>query len=299
MAEYAEDFIDETFRAIVDTYAPEGVFPEEWDLDELWVALEQIHPVGLDRDALRKAIADDAVTREQLLEQVLDDALSAYERREAELASEVLRQVERRVILSVVDRVWREHLYEMDHLREGIGLRAVGQRDPLVEYQREAYEAFGEMMAHIKAESTGYFFNLPVHIEPEPDEAAAAAEEAAEVEAEAERERRARASRQERPRSRGPPCATSRGRPCRPSCLHLGGHRGDRRQPRRRLDLHPGGAATATGSAGGSAPSGNGAAARSAQQTVRNTDKVGATTPAPAARVRSTSAATAHEPPGG
>ncbi|MDP9406295.1 MAG: preprotein translocase subunit SecA, partial [Actinomycetota bacterium] len=164
VAEYAEDFVEETVRALCDTYAPEGVFPEEWNLDELWVALEQIYPVGIDKASVDLS----ATTAEQLRELLLDDCMRAYERREEELGSETMRQVERRVILSVVDRIWREHLYEMDHLREGIGLRAVGQRDPLVEYQREAYDAFAEMMAHIREEASGYFFNLPVAPPPEP-----------------------------------------------------------------------------------------------------------------------------------
>ncbi|MPZ74746.1 MAG: preprotein translocase subunit SecA, partial [Nitriliruptorales bacterium] len=156
--EYAEDFVTETVANLVATYAPAGVFPEEWSLDELWAALELIYPVTIDRGTLDL----DAITSEELQQMLLDDVMTAYEHREKDVGSEVMRQVERRVILSVVDRIWREHLYEMDHLREGIGLRAVGQRDPLVEYQREAYEAFGQMMAHIKEEATGYFFNLPV-----------------------------------------------------------------------------------------------------------------------------------------
>jgi preprotein translocase subunit SecA len=158
VAEYAEDFVTDTIGNLVTTYAPEGVFPEEWNLDELWAALELIYDGGVDRESLDL----NKITSAELHEQLLDDVMAAYERREAEVSEDVMRQVERRVILSVVDRIWREHLYEMDHLREGIGLRAVGQRDPLVEYQREAYGAFSQMMAHIKEEATGYFFNLPV-----------------------------------------------------------------------------------------------------------------------------------------
>ncbi len=158
VAEYAEDFVEDTISNLVSTYAPAGVFPEEWSLDELWAALELIYPVGVVRESLDL----NKVTSDDLREMLLKDAMDAYERRENEVGPDVMRQVERRVILSVVDRIWREHLYEMDHLREGIGLRAVGQRDPLVEYQREAYEAFSAMMAHIKEEATGYFFNLPV-----------------------------------------------------------------------------------------------------------------------------------------
>ena len=158
VAEYAEDFIEDAIRGVVATYAPPGVFPEEWNLEDMWTALERIYPVGIDRDALDLEDLDS----EKLADLVLDDAMARYEEREAELGSERMRQVERRVILSVVDRVWREHLYEMDHLRDGIGLRAVGQRDPLVEYQREAYAAFNDMMSRIKVEAAGYFFNLPV-----------------------------------------------------------------------------------------------------------------------------------------
>ena len=161
--EYAERFVTDTITSLCDTYAPEGVFAEEWGLEELWTALELMYPVSVER----KSIDLESVTAEDLRELLLDDAMNASEKREEEVGADVMRQIERRVILSVVDRIWREHLYEMDHLRDGIGLRAVGQRDPLVEYQREAYEAFNQMMGHIKEEATGYFFNLPVQREDE------------------------------------------------------------------------------------------------------------------------------------
>ena len=164
VAEYAEDFVEDTVNNLVATYAPTGVFAEDWNLDELWAALELIYDVGVDRESLDL----EKIKSDELNEMLIGDIMDAYERRENEVGPDVMRQVERRVILSVVDRIWREHLYEMDHLRDGIGLRAVGQRDPLVEYQREAYEAFGAMMAHIKEEATGYFFNLPVQSAAEP-----------------------------------------------------------------------------------------------------------------------------------
>ncbi len=96
------------------------------------------------------------------------DAQKAYERREEEFGSEVMRELERRVVLSVLDRKWREHLYEMDYLREGIGLRGYGQRDPLVEYQREGYDMFTAMMDGIKEESVGSLFNLQVQVQENP-----------------------------------------------------------------------------------------------------------------------------------
>jgi preprotein translocase subunit SecA len=166
VAEYAEDVIEDAVRGLSEAFAPQGVYAEEWDLDGLWAALEQICPVSVDRESLDL----DTITADELAEQLVADAMDRYEEREAELGPDLTRQVERRVLLSVIDRVWREHLYEMDHLRDGIGLRAVGQRDPLVEYQREAYGAFNGMMARIKEEAAGYFFNLPVQRQAqEPD----------------------------------------------------------------------------------------------------------------------------------
>jgi preprotein translocase subunit SecA len=156
----AEDFIEDGMRQTVRLYAPEGVFGEEWDLDELWIQLQAMYPISLDKDEIAGRVED--LDHDRLVEMILEDAFARYEEREKELGEDILRKVERRVILSVVDRVWREHLYEMDHLRDGIGLRAVGQRDPLVEYQREAYDAFQSMMARIMEEATGYFFHLPV-----------------------------------------------------------------------------------------------------------------------------------------
>jgi preprotein translocase subunit SecA len=110
------------------------------------------------------------MTREQLVEDIRNDAQAAYDAREQQFGSEVMRELERRVVLSVLDRKWREHLYEMDYLREGIGLRAYSQRDPLVEYQREGFDMFSAMMDAIKEESVGYLFNLEVQVEEEPEE---------------------------------------------------------------------------------------------------------------------------------
>ena len=172
VSETAEDFITDAITDLVATYAPEGVYPEEWNLEDLWAALERIYPVQVDRDAIDLEKA----TSKELTELLLDDGMARYEEREADLGPEMMRQVERRVILSVADRAWREHLYEMDHLRDGIGLRAVGQRDPLVEYQREAYDSFVGMMARIKEEAAGYFFNLPVEKPQERREAEAEGE---------------------------------------------------------------------------------------------------------------------------
>jgi preprotein translocase subunit SecA len=145
-------------------------FPEEWDLDKLWRALRQLYPVGTTIDQ----VVDEAggerahLTKESLTEAMQADAQSAYARREQELTPEFMREVERRVVLSVLDRKWREHLYEMDYLREGVSLRGYGQRDPLIEYQREGYDMFTTMMDGIKEESVTSLFNLQVQPQTDP-----------------------------------------------------------------------------------------------------------------------------------
>lgn len=165
-------FLDDTVDSYVNA-ATEG-FSEEWDLDALWTALGQIYPVGVDLAALEaEAGGRDALDRETLAEALKEDARAAYARREEQITEEVMRELERRVVLSVLDRKWREHLYEMDYLREGIYLRAYSQRDPLVEYQREGFDMFATMMEGIKEESVGFLFNLDVQVEeaePEEDE---------------------------------------------------------------------------------------------------------------------------------
>jgi preprotein translocase subunit SecA len=169
--EQVRSMIDDVVEGYV-TAATSG-FPEEWDLEALWVALKQLYPISLRLDALEdEAGGRDGLTREQLVEDVKADAQAAYDAREKEFGDEVMRELERRVVISVLDRKWREHLYEMDYLREGIGLRAYSQRDPLVEYQREGFDMFSAMMDAIKEESVGYLFNLEVQVEEEPAELA-------------------------------------------------------------------------------------------------------------------------------
>jgi preprotein translocase subunit SecA len=106
-----------------------------------------------------------ALDAEFLSAQLKDDAQSAYDRREEELGADALRELERQVLLAVIDRKWREHLYEMDYLQEGVGLRAYAQRDPVVEYQREGFAMFSQMMEGIKEEAVGFLFNLDVQVE--------------------------------------------------------------------------------------------------------------------------------------
>jgi preprotein translocase subunit SecA len=147
-------------------------YPEEWELDQLWTALKTLYPISLTIDeAIEQAGGEKAdLTREFLIEELVADAQAAYDQREEDLGPEVVRELERRVLLSVLDRKWREHLYEMDYLQEGIGLRAMAQRDPLVEYQREGFDMFAAMMDAIKEESVGFLFNLEVQVDDEGTE---------------------------------------------------------------------------------------------------------------------------------
>jgi len=168
LQEQIDSMIDEVAVSYVAGATAEG-FPEEWDLDRLWRAFRQLYPVSLTVDELIEEAGDrSGLSRELITEAIKQDALAAYERRTEELGPELMREFERRVVLSVLDRKWREHLYEMDYLREGIGLRGWAQRDPLVEYQREGYDMFNTMMDGIKEESVGSLFNLQVQVQQDP-----------------------------------------------------------------------------------------------------------------------------------
>jgi preprotein translocase subunit SecA len=158
-------------------------YAEEWDLEQLWTALKQLYPVSVSIAELEEASGGDraGLTGEFITEELKDNADAAYDAREAALGPDVMRELERRVVLSVLDRKWREHLYEMDYLQEGIGLRAMAQRDPLVEYQREGFNMFAAMMDAIKEESVGYVFNLEVQVEDESAEDAEGGEHHHEV----------------------------------------------------------------------------------------------------------------------
>ncbi len=170
LQEQVNGMIDDVVTGYV-VGATEG-FPEDWDLDRLWIALKTLYPISFSEEQMIEEAGGERsdLSREVLIERIQADAHGAYEQREAELGDEVMRELERRVLLSVLDRKWREHLYEMDYLREGIGLRAYSQRDPLVEYQREGFDLFSVMMDGIKEESVGYLFNLEVQIDDEPED---------------------------------------------------------------------------------------------------------------------------------
>jgi preprotein translocase subunit SecA len=172
------EFITDTVTGYVRAATSEG-YPESWDLDQLWTALKQLYPVGVTVEELedRSGGTLAGLSSDFLVNELVEDAQIAYDNREESLGDEVTRELERRVILSVLDRKWREHLYEMDYLRDGIGLRAMAQRDPLIEYQREGFDLFTAMMDAIKEETVGYLFNVEVQVKPQVSEEAAEAME--------------------------------------------------------------------------------------------------------------------------
>ncbi len=163
--EQIRHFINDVVAGYVDS-ATAGGFPEDWDVDQLWTALKTLYPVSVTAAELEEEAGGRAgLTAQTLREELMSDAQHSYDAREAAVGEEVMREVERRVVLSVLDRKWREHLYEMDYLQEGIGLRAMAQRDPLVEYQREGFLLFEAMNESIKEESVGFLFNVEVEVD--------------------------------------------------------------------------------------------------------------------------------------
>ncbi|MGH2771190.1 MAG: preprotein translocase subunit SecA [Actinomycetota bacterium] len=160
--EKALDFVADCLESILQSFANREVLDEEWDWDGLEAAISPLYP-----SKLAGTLDHETTSYDRLLEAYLEEALAYYHQREEEVGKERFRELERLVFLSVLDNKWREHLYEMDYLREGIGLRAYGQRDPLIEYQREAYDMFQSMMATVKEEFVRYMFHVQVVEEPQ------------------------------------------------------------------------------------------------------------------------------------
>ena len=160
LKEQISGFVDEVLTTIIDARVAEG-HAEDWDFDELWSALKQVYPISITVDDLAEDAGDRTkITRDQIVKEVLADAHLIYEEREKSVGEESMREIERRVMLSVIGERWPEHLYEMEYLKEGIGLRAMAQRDPLVEYQREGYDMYQSMLGAVREETVTYLFNL-------------------------------------------------------------------------------------------------------------------------------------------
>ncbi|WP_374977479.1 preprotein translocase subunit SecA [Microbacterium trichothecenolyticum] len=181
IADRVQHFIEDAINAVIDDHTGAG-HSENWDFDALWTELKTLYPVGvtIDEVVAEAAGRKGGITSEGLKREILSDARIAYDTRQNTLGEAATRELERRVVLQVLDRRWRDHLYEMDYLKDGIGLRAMAQRDPLIEYQREGYQMFQAMMGQIKEESVGYLYNLEVEVRRQGE---AGAEQVTQVEA--------------------------------------------------------------------------------------------------------------------
>jgi preprotein translocase subunit SecA len=162
MGPVARDAIGDVISTLVDEYTP-GDYIEEWDLDELWSQLDQIYEVDFGPEDIDRSSID----REQLKVLLGEDAQKLYDEREEELGEELMRALERYLLLQIIDQRWREHLYDMDYLREGIHLRGFAQIEPLVAYKNEAYTLFRDLMSTIWADFARMIYNVEVEVEAE------------------------------------------------------------------------------------------------------------------------------------
>jgi len=161
------DDIMQSLAEVVDellTNHASGEFGEEWDLDGLLTEAATYWPTELTKDDLSSSVGTDEV-----YDRLMGDATAFYEKREEELGEATIRDIERQVALRLIDQHWREHLYEMDYLEEGINLRALGQKDPLIEWQREGFDMFGAMMRNIARDQVRYVMHVQVVVEESTD----------------------------------------------------------------------------------------------------------------------------------
>ena len=163
------EIIERILRGEVATFAGNSDFSEEWDLEELMTVLKGYFPTTLTSEGLGDS---DSLDSEELADLVAEDAVRVYEEREERFGLEMARQMERWVLLRTLDSKWRDHLYEMDYLREGVGLRALAQVNPLVAYKNEGYDMFQEMMESIQSDFVRYLFHLEIVREDQKEGAA-------------------------------------------------------------------------------------------------------------------------------
>jgi len=172
LSEEIDTWIDDVVARVVELHT-EAEHPEEWDIEALFTEMATLYDTEIQPDELDLG----SMGREELVAEFQDDARDAYSAKEEELGEELMRELERYLVLQVVDLRWREHLESMEYLREGIHLRAMAQKDPLVEYRGEGHEMFEELNATIREEVVRYLFHVevrkdePESLQPEaPDE---------------------------------------------------------------------------------------------------------------------------------
>jgi preprotein translocase subunit SecA len=167
MGEQARQEIASVIERLVDEYAG-AEYVEDWDLEGLFTALEDIYPVRL----TAAEVTAESLGRDELVERLSTDAVELYDQREQELGDELMRALERYLLLQIIDNRWREHLYDMDYLREGIHLRGFAQIEPLVAYKNEAFTLFSDLMNTIWSDFSRMIFHVEVEIEGEDPAAA-------------------------------------------------------------------------------------------------------------------------------
>jgi preprotein translocase subunit SecA len=172
MSDSAREGVGEVVSSLVDQYTPGDVM-EDWDLAELQIQVQQLWPSTVDVSS----IEIENIDREDLREQLLADAFVAYDQREKDFGDEIMRQLERAILLQIIDNRWREHLYEMDYLREGIHLRGFAQIDPLVAYKNEGFSMFEALMHSIWEEFARLIFHVEVEVAPQAQEEFAPAQQ--------------------------------------------------------------------------------------------------------------------------
>ena len=175
-------FISDTVESYIKGANKGSEKPKDWDWEGLFKALNTVIPTKVDEDEVRKIVGGlkGAKAVEAVRDLIVEDARQQYGEMEETIGETGLRDLERRVVLAVLDRKWREHLYEMDYLKDGIGLRGMGQRDPLVEYQREGYQMYNSMIEAIKEETVQLLFHIDIKQVATTDEAVDEVEETAE-----------------------------------------------------------------------------------------------------------------------
>jgi preprotein translocase subunit SecA len=163
--EQALKMVEETVASVVASYCPHDVYPEDWDMDAMLTGLNEIFPVTSTKQSL-EGVRDVA----ELQGRFQEEAIAAFEAKELAVTAPVMRDLERVVLLNITDTKWREHLYEMDYLQEGIHLRSYAQQDPLTEYRREAFEMFEELSQSIREDFVRYIYRVDF-VRPEVQQA--------------------------------------------------------------------------------------------------------------------------------
>jgi preprotein translocase subunit SecA len=160
-----DQYIQESINKIVDNFFAKG-YPEDWQFDKFIIALKEIYPTQITSIELRELINSNGKDLNEMIKDMLvKETIAVVESHKEKIGNELLQQVERQIMLNAIDTAWRSHLYEMDYLQEGIGLRAMAQRDPLVEYQNEGFHLFTSMLEQIKENVVHMFLNLNINIQ--------------------------------------------------------------------------------------------------------------------------------------